>query len=122
MFNVVLATARLWTHISHRLLVVCACGGRQAGMVGVDKKLVNKVVYDMSKNSRHYKNAKRLDAASDRCVCAPPMYQRVYQRVYQRDVAHVCASRRRIQEMLQVAERTKHSQSPALRARCACVV
>ena len=37
-------------------------------MVGVDKKLVNKVVYDMSKNSRHYKNAKRLDAASDRCV------------------------------------------------------
>ena len=40
-------------------------------MVGVDKKLVNKVVYDMSKNSRHYKNAKRLDAASDRCVPRP---------------------------------------------------
>lgn len=38
----------------------------KAGMVGVDKKKVNQVVYDMSKNSRHFKNAKRLDLASDK--------------------------------------------------------
>jgi hypothetical protein len=38
----------------------------QAGMSGVDKEKVNRVVYEMSKDSAYFKNAKRHDTRLER--------------------------------------------------------
>ncbi len=41
----------------------------QAGMKGVDKEKVNQVIFEiMSKGSKFYENAKRLDARLERCA------------------------------------------------------
>lgn len=48
--------------------VTAGCLVLQAGMVGLDKTKINSVVYNMSKNSRHFKNAQRLDNQSNRLV------------------------------------------------------
>ena len=37
-------------------------------MSGVDKERVNRIVYEMSKDSSFFKNAKRHDARLEKCV------------------------------------------------------
>jgi DNA polymerase kappa len=39
-----------------------AMDGMQAGMSGIDKDHVQKVIHDMSKNSKYYQNARHSDA------------------------------------------------------------
>lgn len=46
----------------HVMLTLCS----QAGMGGVDKDKVNRIILEMSKDSAHFKNAKRHDARLER--------------------------------------------------------
>ena len=97
----------------NRLVVFTA---DKAGMVGVDKKKVNQVVFDMSKNSSHFKNAKRLDMASDKCAAAPLRVHSGCRRPS--SLPAVSLVRRRVAEMKRIVESTKHVKSPALEKRC----